>query len=102
MYGLPNVPAASEKEVEIRPIVKDQTVMLVRAKKGAPPDDWVRMANTYIGDHMFERPQALREKIAQEMAYLVQAARDAGYAQAQHKSVAHLAFRSPDRGSTMA
>jgi hypothetical protein len=85
MYNLVNVPAASEKEIEIQPRVDGQNVMLVRIRKGAPPNQWVRMADTYIGDNLLSRPQALREKIAWEMAYLVQAARDAGYAQAQYE-----------------
>lgn len=85
MYNLVNVPMASEKEVEIRPRVDGAQVMLVWAKKGAPQHDWVRMVDTYISDHLLSQPQALREKIAQEMAYLVQAARDAGYAHAQYE-----------------
>lgn len=85
MYSLVNVPMASAKDVEIRPRVDGDQVMLVCAKVDAPENDWVRMADTYIGDHLFSQPQALREKIAQEMAYLVRAARDAGYAHAQYE-----------------
>lgn len=83
MYRLTNVPTAASGHI-IRPLVQGETVLVVTSERGAAPDNYSTMADTFIGDHMFKRPQDLREMWGRDMAFLIGAARDAGYAHALH------------------
>ena len=83
MWSLTNVPPASAKEIEMRAIVEGQNIKIVRAKKHAAENDWVRMVDFFVGDHMLAKPDDLRQMIGDNIIAAILRARDAGYAQAK-------------------
>jgi hypothetical protein len=86
MYNLVNVPHKNDR-AEIDSRVDGQTVMIVAVDRNFraenKPFGELRMDDLYIGDHMLENPQALREMIGRAMVHAIIRARDIGYAQAQ-------------------
>jgi hypothetical protein len=84
MYSLTNVPKKSD-DLEIKGIVDGENIRIVCAKRHADAnDDWLGMADSYLGDHMLTKPAALRKMYADDLVTAIRLARDAGYAQAQH------------------
>lgn len=83
MWDLTNVPPASAKEIELRVIVEGPEIKIVRAKKHAAENDWVRMGYVFVGDHMLAKPDDLRKMIGDNIVAAILRARDAGYAQAK-------------------
>lgn len=82
IHQLTNVPTKDSK-IEIRPIVDGETIKIVAAERHAAPNDYSVMTTTFIGNHMMEKPELLREMYARDLATVIQYARDAGYRQAQ-------------------
>lgn len=83
MYRLVNVPEKNSK-VEIRGEVEGETIYIVAAQPGAKWRDGraAMMASTEIGDHLLAQPEVLRRRVADDLAFAIREARDAGYAQA--------------------
>ncbi|MGY3582259.1 hypothetical protein ACVIGB_000816 [Bradyrhizobium sp. USDA 4341] len=79
---LVNVPTADSK-LEIRPLVDGDTIKIVCAVRNAAPDDYSIITSSFIGSHMMEKPQLLREMYARDIASVIEWARDIGYRQAQ-------------------
>ena len=79
-YSFTNIPAKADKDVEIVGSVNGQNVSVhIVDKQGG---HW-GISSSYVGDHMLERPEALRQMIADSVANAIRAGREAGYAQAQ-------------------
>lgn len=94
LHSLTNVPSAASG-LEIKPFVEGETIYIVCAPKNGKWRDGnsVSMTTTFVGDHMLEKPQALREMYAHDLALVISMARDAGYAQAQAEIRAALGIR---------
>ena len=82
IHQLTNIPPKSSK-LEIRPVVDGQNILIVCAERNAAPGDHLVMTSTYVGDHMMEKPELLREMYGHDLAAVIRFARDIGYRQAQ-------------------
>lgn len=96
MFRLTNVPRANSG-LEIKPHVEGETIYVLC---GAKDSEWrdgkaVAMTDTYVGDHMFSKPDELRRMYANDLATAIRMARDVGYAQAM-SDIRNLIGAKPD------
>ena len=81
MYKLVNVPTARSEDAGHATINgqvdREQVKVVCEDRHGS-----YVMMDTYVGDHMFERPDDLRQMYANDLANTIRLARDAGYRQA--------------------
>lgn len=83
MYRLVNIPH-KDSRVEVDSKVEGETVKLFASDKQASEGfRELTMDTLYIGDHMFDKPEALREMVGRALVHAVTRARDVGYMQAQ-------------------
>ena len=85
MYRLVNIPHA-KASAEIISRVDGCSVKIDSVDMKRPKDDVfasLNMGDLYIGEHMFERPDALRAMVGQTLVLAITTARDVGYRQAQ-------------------
>jgi hypothetical protein len=83
MYNLTNIPHHKDRrEVDSR--VDGETVRLIAFDRQAPEGfQELGMDTLFVGDHMLDKPEALREMIGRALVHVVIRARDVGYRQAQ-------------------
>jgi hypothetical protein len=86
LYRMTNVPVKDDR-LSIRVEVKDEHVILWQVRANDPENDeyaW-RIAEVFIGDHMFapEKRDMLRDKIGNDIVTALNRGIELGYAKAQ-------------------
>lgn len=60
MHSLTNVPTAASG-LEVKTVIDGQEIKIVCAERNADPNHWSVMTSVHVGDHMLQKPDALRE-----------------------------------------
>lgn len=85
MFRLVNVPT-QKSSLEIKGVVEGQEILVIAAEPNTKVECWRGhasiMTDEFVGDHMLDKPEALRQMFANSLATAIRMARDAGYAQA--------------------
>jgi hypothetical protein len=80
IFSVVNVPTAASK-LEMRPIIDGENISIVCSEPGS--NDYVAITSTFVGNHMFSRPEDLRRMYANDLIAVIRMARDIGYHQAK-------------------
>ena len=94
LYRLVNVPT-EKSGLEIEGVVEGENVIIISKERGSKWRDGksVSMAETFVGDHMLGMPAELRRMYAEDLAWAIRKARDAGYQHAQAEIRAALGIK---------